>query len=105
MSDVINDVVGMLIGLGPIVAALVWCDLNDRFRHRANRVAAEMRATANRVLGGESMLAVHVQPAMAWRPGRVHLSTPGGYEFLIASVSGAVINRLPHNYELVVHRG
>ena len=26
-------------------------------------------------------------------------------EFLIASVSGAVINRLPHNYELVVHRG
>jgi hypothetical protein len=105
VSDVINDVVGMLIGLGPIVAALVWCDLNDRFRHRANRVGAEMRATANRVLGGESMLAVHVQPAMAWRPGRVHLSIPGGYEFLIASVSGAVINRLPHNYELVVHRG
>ena len=105
MSDVINDVVGVLIGLGPVVAALVWSDLNDRFRHRANRVAAEMRATANRVLGGESMLAVHVQPAMAWRPGRVHLSTPGGYEFLIASVSGAVINRLPHNYELVVHRG
>ena len=105
MSDVINDVVGMLIGLGPIVAALVWCDLNDRFRHRANRVGAEIRATANRVLGGESMLAVHVEPAMAWRPGRVHLSTPGGYEFLIASVSGAVINRLPHNYELVVHCG
>jgi hypothetical protein len=105
VSDVINDVVGMLIGLGPIVAALVWCDLNDRFRHRANRVGAEIRATANRVLGGESMLAVHVQPAMGWRPGRVHLSTPGGYEFLIASVSGAVINRLPHNYELVVHRG
>ena len=105
MSDVINDVVGMLIGLGPIVAALVWCDLNDRFRHRANRVGAEIRATANRVLGGESMLAVHVQPAMAWRTGRVHLSTPGGYEFLIANVSGAVINRLPHNYELVVHRG
>jgi hypothetical protein len=94
VSDVINDVVGMLIGLGPIVAALLWCDLSDRFRHRANRV-----------LGGESMLAVHVEPAMAWRPGRVYLSTPGGYEFLIASVSGAVINRLPHNYELVVHRG
>lgn len=101
----INDVVGMLIGLGPVVAALLWRDLNDRFLHRANRVGAEIRATANRALGGESMLAVRVQPAMAWRPGRVHLSTPGGYEFLIASVSGAVINRLPHNYELVVHRG
>ncbi len=105
MSDVINDVVGVMIGLGPVVAALLWCDLNDRFRHRANRVGAEIRATANRVLGGESMLAVRVQPAMAWRPGRVHLSAPGGYEFLIASVSGAIINRLPHHYELGVPRG
>jgi len=105
MSDVINDIVGMLIGLGPIVAALLWSDLHDRLRHRANRVGAEIRSTANRVLGGESMLAVRVQPAIAWRPGRVHLSIPGGYEFLIASVSDAVINRLPHNYELVVHRG
>jgi len=76
VSDVINDVVGMLIGLGPVGAALLWCDLQDRFRHRANRVGADMRATANRVLGGESMLAVRVQPAIAWRPGRVHLSTP-----------------------------
>jgi hypothetical protein len=105
VSDVINDVVGMLIGLGPIGAALLWCDLQDRFRRRANRVGADIRATANRALGGESMLAVRVRPAIAWRPGRVHLSTPGGYEFLIASVSGAVVNRLPHNYELVVHRG
>lgn len=105
MSGVISDVVGMMIGLGPVVAALLWCDLNDRFRHRADRVGAEIRATVNRVLGGESMLAVRVQPAMVWRPGRVHLSAPGGYELLIASVSGAVVNRLPHNYELVVHRG
>ena len=65
---------------------------------------AAVRAAANRVLGGESMLAVRVQPALAWRPGRVHLSTPGGYEFLIPSVSSAVIGRLPRNYELVVHR-
>ena len=52
MSDVINDVMGVVIGLGPVVAALLWCNLNDRLRHRANRVGAEIRATANRVLGG-----------------------------------------------------
>jgi hypothetical protein len=75
VSDVINDVVGMLIGLGPVGAALLWCDLQDRFRHRANRVGADIRATANRVLGSESMLAVRVQPAIAWRPGRMHLSS------------------------------
>jgi len=104
VSDLMNDVVGMVLGLGPIAAALLWCGLRDRRRDRANRVRADVRAAANRVLGGESMLAVRVQPALAWRPGRVHLSTPGGYEFLIASVSGAVIGRLPRNYELVVHR-
>lgn len=99
-----NDVVGVLIGLGPIVAALAWTRLQDRLRNRANRVRAEVSATANRVLGGESVVAVQVEPAIGWRPGRVHLSTPGGYEFLIASVSSAVISRLPRNYELVVHR-
>lgn len=99
-----SDVFGLLIGLGPIVAVLVWSSLHDRFRSRANGVRADISATANRVLGGESVLAVRVEPAIAWRPGRVHLSAPGGYEFLIASVTGAVIRRLPDNYELVVHR-
>ena len=99
-----NDVIGMFIGIGPILTALLWSRLLDAHRDRANRVRAEISATANHVLGGESMLAVHVEPAIAWRHGRVHLSTPGGYEFLIATVSGAVIRRLPHDYELVVHR-
>jgi hypothetical protein len=103
-GDNVNDVLGVLIGLGPIVAALVWSNLRDRFRNRANGMRADISATANRVLGGESVLAVRVEPAIARRPGRVHPSAPGGYEFLIWSVSGAVINRLPRNYELVVHR-
>jgi len=104
VNDAMNDVVGMLIGLGPIVAALVWSNIQDRLRNRANGVRADISATANRVLGGESVLAVRVDPAVAWWPGRVHLSAPDGYEFLVASVSGAVISRLPLNYELVVHR-
>ena len=99
-----NDVMGVLIGIGPIPAALGWSKRLDILRERANGVRAEINATANRVLGGESLLAVRVDPATGWRPGRVHLSTPGGYEFLIARVSGVVIRRLPHNYNLVVHR-
>ncbi len=85
-----NDVLGVLIALGPVVAVLVWSNLRDRARHRAYGVRADISATANRVLGGESVLGVRVEPAIAWRPW---------------SVSGAVINRLPRNYELVVvHR-
>ena len=104
MSDAMKDVMGMLIGLGPVATALLWCGLRDRLRARANRVGAEIRAAASRVLGGESMLAVRVQPALAWRSGRVHLSTPGGYEFLIEHAAGAIIDRLPSGYELVVRR-
>jgi hypothetical protein len=86
------------------VAALLWSGRRDRLRERANRVRADIDAAANRVLGGESVLSVRVEPRGPWRPGRVHLSAPGGYEFLIASVSGAVIARLPEHYELVVRR-
>ena len=65
---------------------------------------ADINAAANRVLGGESVLSVRVEPRVPWRAGRVHLSAPGGYESLIASVSDAVIARLPDHYELVAHR-
>jgi hypothetical protein len=101
---IVNDVLGVLIGVGPVVAALLWSGRQDRLRHRANRVRADINAAANRVLGGESVLSVRVEPRVPWRAGRVHLSAPGGYEFLIASVSSAVIARLPDHYELVVHR-
>jgi hypothetical protein len=100
----VNDILGVLIGIGPVVGALLWRGRQDRLRRRANHVRADISAAANRVLGGESVLSVHVEPRVAWRTGRVHLSAPGGYEFLIASVSGAVIARLPAHYELVVDR-
>jgi hypothetical protein len=98
----VNDIVGVLIGIGPVVGALLWSGRQDRLRRRADHVRADISAAANRVLGGESVLSVHVEPRVAWRSGRVHISAPGGYEFLIASVSGAVIPRLPAHYELVV---
>jgi hypothetical protein len=101
---IVNDVLGVLIGVGPVVVALLWCGWQERLQRRANRVRADISATANRVLGGESVLSVRVEPRKAWRAGRVHLSAPGGYEFLIASVSLAVIARLPARYELVVER-
>lgn len=100
----VNDLTGLCIGIGPMLAVLLWCNLRDRRRDRADEVRADINAAANRALGGESLLAVAVEPALGWRRGRVHLTTPGGYESLIANVSGAVIQKLPNDYELVVHR-
>lgn len=99
-----GEVTGLLIGIGPMLAVLLWCNLRDRRALHADGVRADINSAANRALGGESLLAIQVDAAMGWRRGRVHLSVPGGYEFLFATVSGAVIRRMPRDYELVVHR-
>jgi Universal stress protein family len=102
---IVSDLTGLFLGLAPVLALLLWCEVRDRRRDQADVVRAEIRAATNHVLGGETMLSVQVEPALRWRRGRVHLSVPGGYESLIARVSRTVIERLPNRYELVIHRG
>jgi len=102
---IVSDLTGLFLGLSPFLALLLWCEVRDRRRDRADVVRAEIHAATNHVLGGETMLSVQVEPALRWRRGRVHLSVPGGYESLIARVSRTVIERLPNRYELVIHRG
>jgi len=100
-----NDVTGILAVIAPVVAMVLWSHVSDRRRQEANGVRADVHAAANRVLGGDSMLAFQVDPAMRWRAGRVRLSVPGGYEALVGRVSSAVIQTMPRGYELIVHRG
>ena len=57
----------------------------------------------NRVLGGESLVAVRVEPAWAAASGECICRRPAAYEGLIAQVSGAVLQAMPAHYELVVH--
>ena len=98
-----NELTGLLIGIAPVLTALTWCNLRDRRIDLANKVRAHMSATVNSVLGGESLVAVRVEPSLGRRLGRVHLSAPRAYESLIAQVSGAVLRAMPADYELVVH--
>jgi hypothetical protein len=98
-----NELTGLLIGIAPVLTALACCNLRDRRIDLANKVRAHMSATVNRVLGGESLVAVRVEPSLGRRLGRVHLSAPSAYEGLIAQVSGAVLRAMPADYELVVH--
>ena len=99
-----SDLTGLFLGLSPFLALLLWCEVRDRRRDRADVVRAEIHAATNHALGGETMLSIQVEPALRWRRGRVHLSVPGGYESLIARVSRTVVERLPNRYELVIHR-
>ena len=96
-----SDLMGLLISIAPVVAALVWCNVHDHRQKLADGVRADVNAAMNHVMGGESLVAVEVEPPTPWRAGQVRLRAPGGYDPLLACVSEAVLQRLPDGYELV----
>jgi hypothetical protein len=89
-------VVGLVFGL------LAWRVVRDRAQERALTVRAEVQSAVNRALDGESLLAVQVEPASAFHPGRVVLSTPSGYEWLVHEAWNPVISHAPKDYEVVL---
>src|SRR5258707_794018 len=83
--------------------ALMWRNATDRRRDRAETVGAGVRSILPRALGGESLIAVEVDPPTPWTHGRVHLSAPAGYRRLVDEVCLDVAQRLPLAYDLVIH--
>jgi hypothetical protein len=67
------------------------------------RWARAHRATVE-ALGGESYLTVSADPPAPWRRGRIVLSTPRGFEWLVECSAGEVLAVLPEDWELVVPR-
>jgi len=90
----------VLIGL--VAGALGWRVLSDRTQDRALAVRADIQAAVDRTLDGESFLAVTVEPESAFHAGRVVLSTPTGYEWLVREAWASVVQRVPIGYELVI---
>ena len=87
--------------LGPVLVR-IWL---DRRQAEADVIGADVRSAINRRLHGESFVAVHVVARSFWRPGRVLLSVPPGYESLIEAAWSGVVRRLPPGYELVLSAG
>ena len=90
-----------LIG-GLVLALLAWRVVRDRALERALTVRAEVQNAVDRALDGESLLAVQVRPASAFHPGRVVLTTPTGYEWLVHEAWNPVIAHAPKDYEVVL---
>jgi hypothetical protein len=88
--------------LGLVFALLGWRVMRDRAVERALTVRAEVQNAVDRALDGESLLAVQVEPASAFHPGRVVLSTPTGYEWLVHEAWSPVISHAPKDYEVVL---
>ncbi len=89
--------------LATLVAVwLVWLKRRERAEDRALTVRAEIQSAVNRALDGESLLAVQVEPESSFHPGRVVLSTPSGYEWLVHEAWSPVIEHAPRDYEVVL---
>lgn len=88
--------------LALVVLPIAWRVGRDRAQERALTLQAELRAAIFRALHGESLLAVRVLPAAPWRAGRVLLSAPRGWEWLVEAAWSELAGRLPEGYEVVV---
>jgi len=85
-----------------IGVSLAWLKWRERVEDRALTVRAEIQSAVDRALEGESLLAVQVEPASGFHPGRVVLSTPSGYEWLVHEAWNPVIEHTPKEYEVVL---
>jgi len=85
-----------------VVVPLGWRVWQDRRVERALTIRAHVHAAVVRALGGESLVAVNVEAPLPWRPGRVVLTAPADWGFLLEPAWAAVVRRVPAGYELVV---
>jgi hypothetical protein len=100
-----SDIVGLVVSIAPVVGLLVWREHADRRDHAAGLVRADIHAGVSQALDGDSVVAIQVEGPTAWRPGRVRLSTPSGYESLIGVASRAALERLPSGYHVMIDCG
>jgi hypothetical protein len=99
----VSEILTVILGTAPVILALVWRNATDRRRDDAETVSAGVRADLAHTLGGESLIAVHVEPPTPWTHGRVHLSAPDGHRQLVDRACMDVAQRLPLAYDLVIH--
>ncbi len=94
-------VVFFVVVMGPVAVR----QLLDRREERALALRAYMGSIVNHALGGESFVSVQVTPRWPWRPGRILVSIPGGWEWLLESVWPVLLARTPAGYDLVIRPG
>ena len=98
----LGEIVALVLVASLVVVPLVWRNRLDRRQDEALRLQAWLQAKANHRLGGESLLVVTVHPPAAGQRGRVVLSTPARWQWLVGQVWSEVLDGTPSGYDLVV---
>jgi hypothetical protein len=94
--------VGLLV-LAVVAVPLALSVWLDRRREQADVIAAAARSAVRQRLGGDAFVTVDVTAPTPWALGRVVLATPAGYGWMVERSWTAVAQRVPADYELVVH--
>jgi len=100
--NIAGDIVVLALVSGAVIAPLLLRNRRDRREAEALQLQAHLQSVANRRLGGETFLVVTVHPGLAGARGRVVLSAPPRWQWLIQDVWNAVRYAMPEEYELVV---
>ena len=98
----LGDLIALFSICSLAMAPLVWRARQDKREAAALKVQAGLQFKANQRLGGESFLVVSVEPSRMGGKGRVRLSTPDRWQWLVGEVWNDVAAAMPPGYELVV---
>jgi hypothetical protein len=98
----LGDLIALLFIGSLALAPIVWRARRDKRQDAALRVQAGLQFKANQRLGGESFLVVSVEPAPMGGKGRLRLSTPDRWQWLVGEVWNDVAAAMPPGYELVL---
>jgi hypothetical protein len=98
----LGEIIALVGIVSLVVGPLMWRNAVDRRREEVLRLQAWLQHKANHRLGGESLLVVSVHPPTAGQAGRVVLSTPPRWGWLVGQVWGEMLDSTPSGYELVV---
>ena len=98
----LSELVVFVVMAGLVLGPLLWRAREDRRQARALAVRADLHATLFRALRGDSLVAVDVEPPTLWRAGRVVLSAPADWAWLLEPAWASVAAHVPAGYELVV---
>ena len=98
----LGEIVVLALIASLVVVPLMWRNAMDRRQEEGLRLQASLQSKANRRLGGESLLVVAVHPPLAGQRGRVVLSAPESWTWLIGQVWSEILEATPEGYDLVV---
>lgn len=93
-----------LVVIAMVALPLVLAVRSDRRREAADQVAARARSAVRQRLGGEAFVTVDVTAPTFTRHGRVVLTAPTGYDWMVERTWSAVAAGVPAGYDLVVSR-